>query len=87
MSFAGRLRRSNRLTAAIGRIRSAIVRTFRNGSCAMSFPFLVSFALMILAIVGVFIQLPVVSDYAFWLAVLAYGILAGARFHHHHHRD
>jgi hypothetical protein len=53
----------------------------------MSFPFLVSFALMILAIVGVFIQLPVVSDYAFWLAVLAYGILAGARFHHHHHRD
>jgi hypothetical protein len=51
----------------------------------MSFGFLVSFGLMILAIVGVFIQLPIVSDYAFWLAVLAYALLAGARFYHHHH--
>jgi hypothetical protein len=52
----------------------------------MSFGFLISFGLMILAIVGVFIQLPIVSDYAFWLAVVAYALLAGATFHHHHHR-
>jgi hypothetical protein len=52
----------------------------------MSFGFLVSFGLIILAIVGVFIYVPVVSDYAFWLAVGAYAILAGATFHHHHHR-
>ena len=52
----------------------------------MSFGFLTSFALVILAIVGVFIEIPIASDYAFWLAVLAYAILAGATFHHHHHR-
>jgi hypothetical protein len=51
----------------------------------MSFGFLVSFALMILAIVGVFVELPGVSDYAFWLAVVAYALLASARFYHHHH--
>jgi hypothetical protein len=57
-----------------------------NGRGAMSFGFLVSFGLIILAIVGVFIYVPLASDYAFWLAVGAYAILAGATFHHHHHR-
>jgi hypothetical protein len=52
----------------------------------MSFGFLFSFALIILAIVGVFIELPLVSEYAFWIAVLGYALLAGATFHHHHHR-
>ncbi len=49
----------------------------------MSFWFLISFALLMFAIVGVFIVLPVVSEYAFWLAVVAYALLAGASFHYH----
>jgi Sec-independent protein secretion pathway component TatC len=49
----------------------------------MSFWFLISFALLMFAIVGVFIELPVVSEYAFWLAVVAYALLAGASFHYH----
>jgi hypothetical protein len=38
-----------------------------------------SLLLVILAIVGVFIEIPLVSNYAFWLAVGAYIILAGTR--------
>jgi uncharacterized membrane protein HdeD (DUF308 family) len=53
----------------------------------MSFGFLGSFGLIILAVVGVFIYIPFASDYAFWLAVGAYALLAGATFHHHHHND
>jgi hypothetical protein len=52
----------------------------------MSFWFVVSFALLILAIIGVFIELPIVSQYAFWLAVVAFALLAGASFHHYHRR-
>ncbi len=51
----------------------------------MSFGFLVSFALVILAIVGVFADIPVVSQYTFWLVILAYALLAGTTYHHHHH--
>jgi hypothetical protein len=32
-----------------------------------------------LAVVGVFIEIPFVSDYAFWVAIAAYVILAAAR--------
>jgi hypothetical protein len=49
----------------------------------MSFWFLVSFALLVVAIVGIFIELPLASEYAFWVAVVAYALLAGASFHHH----
>jgi FtsH-binding integral membrane protein len=52
----------------------------------MSFGFLASFGLIILAVVGVFVELPLVSEYAFWIAVFGYALLAGATFHHHHHR-
>jgi Sec-independent protein secretion pathway component TatC len=52
----------------------------------MSFWFVVSFALLVLAIIGVFIELPIVSQYAFWLAVVAYALLGGASFHHYHRR-
>jgi hypothetical protein len=31
-----------------------------------------------LAVVGVFIEIPIVSDYAFWFAVGAYIMLAGS---------
>jgi hypothetical protein len=41
---------------------------------------------MILAIVGVFVDIPIVSDYAFWLTVVAFAILASATYHHHHYR-
>ena len=38
-----------------------------------------SLLLVILAVVGVFIEIPLVSNYAFWLAVGAYVMLAGTR--------
>ena len=45
----------------------------------MNFGFVVSLVLVILAVVGVFIEIPVVSNYAFWFAIGAYIILAGTR--------
>jgi hypothetical protein len=45
----------------------------------MNFGFIASMILIIVAIVGVFINLPVVSAYAFWLAVAGYILLAGSR--------
>jgi hypothetical protein len=45
----------------------------------VNFGFVFSLLLVILAIVGVFIEIPLVSNYAFWLAVGAYIILAGTR--------
>lgn len=46
----------------------------------MSFGFVFSLILALLAIVSVFIWIPFVSEYAFWVAVAAYVILAGT--HH-----
>jgi hypothetical protein len=34
---------------------------------------------VILAVVGVFIEIPLVSNYAFWFAIGAYIMLAGTR--------
>jgi TctA family transporter len=45
----------------------------------MNFGFIASLVLAILAIVGVFINIPVISQYAFWVAVAAYIVLAGLR--------
>jgi hypothetical protein len=45
----------------------------------MNFGFIVSFILIGLAIVGVFIEIPVVSTYAFWVAIAAYIFLASSR--------
>ena len=45
----------------------------------MNFGFIASLVLAILAIVGVFINIPFVSQYAFWVAVAAYVVLAGTR--------
>jgi hypothetical protein len=45
----------------------------------MNFGFIVSAILIGLAIVGVFIQIPIVSDFAFWLAIAAYLFLASSR--------
>jgi hypothetical protein len=41
--------------------------------------FVASLVLIIAAVVGVFIEIPIVSNYAFWLAVAAYIMLAGTR--------
>ena len=45
----------------------------------MNFGFVVSLVLVILAVVGVFIEIPIVSNYAFWFAIGAYIMLAGSR--------
>lgn len=38
--------------------------------------FLVSLVIVLLAIIGLFINIPVISMYAFWIAVLGYVVLA-----------
>ena len=45
----------------------------------MNFAFVLSLVLVILAVVGVFIEIQIVSNYAFWFVVAAYVILAGSR--------
>ncbi len=45
----------------------------------MNFGFVASLILVIAAVVGVFIEIPIVSNYAFWFAVAAYIMLAGTR--------
>jgi hypothetical protein len=45
----------------------------------MNFVFIVSLLMAIAAVVGVFVQIPVVSTYAFWVAIAAYVVLAGSR--------
>jgi hypothetical protein len=44
----------------------------------MSFASFTSLIMALLAIVSVFVFIPIVSDYSFWLVVLAYAILASA---------
>jgi hypothetical protein len=45
----------------------------------VNFGFVVSLLLVILAVVAVFIEIPLVSNYAFWFAIGAYVMLAGTR--------
>lgn len=45
----------------------------------MNFIFLLSLLTVILAVLSVFIEIPIVSNYAFWFAVGAYLLLAGTR--------
>ena len=45
----------------------------------MNLLYVLSLILAGLAIVGVFIEIPVVSEFAFWVLVAAYVILAGMR--------
>ena len=46
----------------------------------MRFGFIASLVMAILGVVGVFIPIPFVSDYAFWVIVAAYIMLAGSRW-------
>ena len=52
----------------------------KNPGVQMRFGFITSFVMAILAIVGVFIEIPIVSQYAFWFVVGAYIVLAGSRW-------
>ena len=45
----------------------------------MNFGFVVSLIVLIAGILSVFINIPIVSNYAFWFVVGAYVILAGTR--------
>ena len=45
----------------------------------LDYVFLISLILAGLAMVGVFIEIPVVSNYAFWVAISAYVLLASHR--------
>ena len=38
--------------------------------------FLLSVAIVVLAIIAVFVQIPLISNYAFWVAILGYAVLA-----------
>jgi hypothetical protein len=55
------------------------VSSQRKEICAVNFGFVLSLVLVILAVVGVFIEIPLVSNYAFWFAIGAYIMLAGTR--------
>jgi uncharacterized protein (DUF983 family) len=46
---------------------------------SVNLAFVFSFVVAGLAVVGVFIEIPMVSNYAFWFAIGAYIILAGSR--------
>ena len=45
----------------------------------MNIAVVLSLVLAILAVLGVFIEIPFVSDFAFWFAIGAYIMLAGTR--------
>jgi uncharacterized protein (DUF983 family) len=49
------------------------------GNCPVNLAFVFSFLIAGLAVVGVFIEIPMVSNYAFWFAIAAYVILASSR--------
>jgi hypothetical protein len=48
--------------------------------CAVNFGFVASLIVIIMAVLSVFIEIPIVSNYAFWFAVGAYIMLAGTAF-------
>ena len=47
--------------------------------CQMNFGFIASLAIALVGIVSVFAAVPFVSEYAFWVIVAAYVLLAGTR--------
>jgi hypothetical protein len=53
----------------------------REEICAVNIWVIVSIAVVILAVISVFIEVPIVSYYAFWFVIAAYLLLAGSRTH------
>lgn len=50
--------------------------SMRRRGATMNYGFALSLVLAGFAVVGVFIEIPFVSDYAFWIVIAAYVILA-----------
>ena len=46
----------------------------------MSFGFVASLIVLIIAVLSVFVPIPIVSTYAFWFVIGAYVLLAGTSF-------
>jgi len=46
----------------------------------VNFGFIASLIVLMLAVLSVFVEIPLVSNYAFWFAVGAYVMLAGLSF-------
>jgi len=42
----------------------------------MGIIFLISVAIVVLAIIAVFVEIPTISNYAFWVAIIGYAVLA-----------
>jgi hypothetical protein len=63
-----------------GSPQGAVIYIDPEPGVAMNWGFIVSFVLVVLGIVGVFIDIPFVSDYAYWFVIASYVILAGSRF-------
>jgi hypothetical protein len=42
----------------------------------MGIIFLISVAIVVLAIIAVFVQIPIISNHAFWVAIVGYAVLA-----------
>jgi hypothetical protein len=49
------------------------------GRSTVNLAFIISLVVVGLAVVGVFIEIPLVSNYAFWFAIGGYIILASSR--------
>lgn len=48
----------------------------------MNFAFIISMILILAAVVSVFVQVPVISPYAFWFVIAAYVVLASSTGSH-----
>ena len=49
------------------------------GKASVNLPYVFTLILVVVAIVGVYIDIPLVSQFAFWIVILAYVILAGMK--------
>jgi hypothetical protein len=59
---------------------SAHEGTVAGETWAVNFGFVASLIVVIMAVLSVFIEIPIVSNYAFWFVVGAYIMLAGTCF-------
>ena len=60
--------------------KTSSISSWPGETCAVNFGFVASLIVVILAVLSVFIEIPIVSNYAFWFAVGAYIMLAGTAF-------
>src|SRR5687768_9428546 len=68
-----RAARSGCVTAGIARPMGGFMPKLNAPTQVM---FLVSLVIVLLAVIGLFINIPVISMYAFWVAILGYAVLA-----------